>query len=41
MLANRELTLAEMKKRQSEYQASKGNAFSAVATPASKDKYDF
>ena len=42
-LADREVYLADMKKRQDEYQASRNNAIPSApsATPAQKDPYDF
>lgn len=40
-LAEREVYLADMKKRNEEYLASKGNAIPGEATPVKKDDYDF
>jgi hypothetical protein len=39
-ISEREIHLAEVKRRQDEYQANKGNAFSSVAAPA-KGEYKF
>ena len=42
MMAAREVALAEIKKRQDEYQATKGNALSGASTSApAKGEYKF